>query len=48
MDKHEMLRLAGCMEATDLPEVIKEEISNATPYVEGRGIALDINNMEET
>ena len=40
-------KAVACIEAADLPEVIKEEIRNATPYVEGRGIALDINSHEQ-
>jgi len=37
----------ACIEVADLPDGIKEKIRNATPYVEGRGISLDINYHEQ-
>ena len=35
-----------CIEAADLPDVIKEAVRIATPYVEGRSFDLDISADE--
>ena len=40
-------KAVACIEAADLPEELKDEIRNATPYVEGRGISLDVNRHEQ-
>ena len=40
-------KAAACIETADLPEEIKEELRNAAPYVEGRGISLDIDRHEQ-
>jgi len=40
-------KAVACIEAADLPEEIKEEIRNAKPYVEGRGIAIDVKHHEQ-
>jgi hypothetical protein len=40
-------KAAACIGAADLPDEIKEKIRNATPYVEGRSISLDIHRLEQ-
>ena len=40
-------RAVACVETADLPDDVKETIRNATPYVEGRGIDMNIDRPEQ-
>ena len=40
-------KAVACVATADLPDEMKEAIKTATPYVEGRGIDIDINKGEQ-
>ena len=40
-------KAAKCVDASALPDQIKQAVRNATPYVEGRSVDMDINRKEQ-
>lgn len=40
-------KVVTCAEAAGLPDEVKEVIRAATPYVEGRGVDIDVNRREQ-